>query len=310
MPSLRLLAALTPAVLAVALPAAAQARPHRHHVARHHHAAAAQPEHAVAVRPRGAAVASDSTTSFWSDDFSGPAGAAPDASRWSAEVGGGGWGNQELQTYTAPPANAALDGAGHLAITARPETVTGPDGITRDYTSARLITKTHMTFRYGRVDARVRVPAGRGLLAQVWALGDDVWTVGWPESGEIDLMEVLGGRPDTVVGSLHGPLDGGAPYAAWARSTETTAPASLAAGFHTYTMVWSPKGITMALDGRTYATYARSAVPAGGRWVFDKPFFLVLNLAVGGTWPGAPDATTPWPATMLVDWIRLTPLPR
>jgi beta-glucanase (GH16 family) len=149
------------------------------------------------------------------------------------------------------------------------------------------------------------VPAGRGLLAQFWALGDDVWTAGWPESGEIDVMEVLGERPGTVVGSLHGPLDGGAPYAAWARSTETTAPRSLAAGFHTYSAQWGPKSITMALDGRTYATYPRAVVPAGGRWVFDKPFFLVLNLAVGGVWPGAPEASTALPATMLVDSVRV-----
>jgi beta-glucanase (GH16 family) len=281
----RLLGAIVVCVLAAALPAAADARTHQ--------------------RPRKAVAADGARVPAFSDEFAGPAGAAPAPARWNAELGGNGWGNQELQTYTGAAANAALDGAGRLAITARREPVTGADGIARDFTSARLMTKGRFTFRYGRVEARIRVPAGRGLLAQFWAVGDDVWTAGWPESGEIDVMEVLGERPATVVGSLHGPLDGGAPYAAWARNTETTASSSLAAGFHTYSAQWSSTSITMALDGRTYATYRRSAVPAGGRWVFDKPFFLVLDLAVGGVWAGAPDASTAWPATMLVDSVRV-----
>jgi beta-glucanase (GH16 family) len=285
----RLLGAIVVCVLAAALPAAADARTHQ--------------------RPRKAVAADGARVPVFSDEFAGPAGAAPDPARWNAELGGNGWGNQELQTYTGAAGNAALDGAGRLAITARHEAVTGADGIARDFTSARLMTKGHFTFRYGRVEARIRVPAGRGLLAQFWAVGDDVWTAGWPESGEIDVMEVLGERPATVVGSLHGPLDGGAPYASWARSTETTAPRSLAAGFHTYSAQWSPTSISMALDGRTYATYRRSAVPAGGRWVFDKPFFLVLDLAVGGVWAGAPDASTAWPATMLVDSVRVYAAP-
>jgi beta-glucanase (GH16 family) len=280
---------LAACVLSAALPAAAEARTTQH--------------------PRKAAAAVGTPVPVWSDEFSGPAGAAPDPARWTAELGGHGWGNQELQTYTGARANAALDGAGRLAIRARREAVTGADGVARDFTSARLMTKGKFTFRYGRVEARIRVPAGRGLLAQFWAVGDDVWTAGWPESGEIDVMEVLGERPATVVGSLHGPLDGGAPYAAWARSTETTASRSLAAGFHTYSATWSPKSITMALDGRTYATYSRAIVPAAGRWVFDKPFFLVLDLAVGGVWAGAPGAATAWPATMLVDSIRVASSP-
>jgi beta-glucanase (GH16 family) len=283
--SRRRLGAIVACVLAAALPAGADARTHR--------------------RTSKALAAGGAQVPLWSDEFTGPAGAAPDPARWTAELGGNGWGNQELQTYTGAASNAALDGAGRLAITARRETVTGADGIARDFTSARLMTKGHFTFRYGRVEARIRVPAGRGLLAQFWAVGDDVWTAGWPESGEIDVMEVLGERPATVVGSLHGPLDGGAPYAAWARSTETTASRSLAAGFHTYSAQWSPTSISMALDGRTYATYPRSVVPAAGRWVFDKPFFLVLDVAVGGVWAGAPDASTPWPATMLVDSVRV-----
>ena len=258
------------------------------------------------AKPRKTGRAAQTASPVWADEFAGPAGAPPAATRWVAEVGGGGWGNQELQSYTARPQNAALDGAGHLAITARRETYTGPDGITRDFTSARLITKGRFTFRYGRVDARIKVPAGTGLLAQFWALGDDVWDVGWPESGEIDVMEVLGGRPRAVVGSLHGPLDNGVAWASWARNTETVAPTSLAAGYHTYSATWSATSISMALDGKTYASYTPADVPAGGRWVFDKPFFLVLNLAVGGVWPGAPAAATAFPARMLVDWVRVS----
>jgi len=267
-------------------------------------AVAAAPAHARPDRPahRHHVTAHRAVAPQLADEFNGPAGAPPDPWGWTPEVGGGGWGNDELQTYTDRPANASLDGRGHLAIVARREPAVGPDGIPRAFTSTRLTTATKVEFRYGRLEARVRVPAGRGLLSQVWALGADVWERGWPQSGEIDLMEVLGERPTRVVGSLHGPSRDGS---AWALNTEGSSGVSLAAGFHTYRMRWSPGRITMALDGRTYAIYTRSRLPGGARWAFDKPFFLVLDVAVGGRWPGAPDATTPFPATMLVDWIRL-----
>ena len=133
---------------------------------------------------------------IWSDEFNGAAGTSPSGSNWTAEQGGNGWGNNELQSYTNRPQNVSHDGAGNLAITARKETYTGPDGNTRGYTSARIHTKGKFSFTYGRLEARIRIPAGQGLWPAFWGLGDDVWDVGWPNCGEIDVMEALGNNPE------------------------------------------------------------------------------------------------------------------
>ncbi len=231
------------------------------------------------------------------DTFAGPAGAAPDAA-WQPQTGGRWGGGAELQAYTARASNVSLDGSGHLALTARRESYTGPEGATNSYTSARLETGGRLSFRYGRVSASMRVPAGAGYWPAFWALGDAAGGAQWPSAGEIDVAELIGQRPAAVDGHVHGPTATGTAYGS---GYERTAPSSLALGFHTYSALWLPDSVTFSLDGKDYGTVDRADLPAGQRWVLDQPEHLVLNLAVGGSWAGAPDASTPPTATLLVD---------
>lgn len=226
----------------------------------------------------------------WADDFDGPAGSAP-GPWWTAEVGAGG--DRELQTYRA--GNAALDGGGRLALTARYE----PDGT---ITSARLITKGAVTVCHGCVEARIRVPAGQGVWPAFWMLGTDIDAVGWPECGEIDVMEVVGSEPRTVHGTLHGPG-----YAGVERGIGTAHDAGvpLADGFHVYGVHWGPGRVRWLLDGAPYATLTPADVPSEA-WRFEHEFYLLLNLAIGGPWPGNEVEAPRLPATMLVDWVRVS----
>jgi beta-glucanase (GH16 family) len=222
-------------------------------------------------------------------------------SKWHPILGGGGFGNRELQYYTARRRNVAIVG-GKLELIARREVYTGADHVRRAYTSGAIETKGLFQTEYGGLEARIKLPAGRGLWPAFWAVGSDVGRVGWPRSGEIDVMENLGRDPFTVLGSIHGP-EPGKPRG-YALTSADRASTSLAAGYHTYAVLRSPGRIVFSLDGVPYATRTRASLPRGARWVFDKPFFLILTLAVGGSWPGPPDATTRFPATMSVDWVR------
>ncbi|GAA3494525.1 glycoside hydrolase family 16 protein [Streptomyces prasinosporus] len=241
----------------------------------------------------------------WSDEFDGPAGSAPDPGKWTLETGGSGNGNHELQYYRDSRDNAALDGDGNLVITARKNTDTGLQcwyGPCQ-YTSARLNTAKTFTQAYGRFEARIKVPRGQGMWPAFWMLGNDLGTAGWPNSGEIDIMENVGYEPGVVHGTLHGPgySGGGGIGAAY------TLPggASFADDFHVFAVDWSPEKITWSVDGRTYQT--RTPADLGGKkWVYDHPFFLILNLAVGGDWPGSPNADTRFPQTMTVDYVRVS----
>jgi beta-glucanase (GH16 family) len=237
----------------------------------------------------------------WKDEFNGPRGARPNPRKWRFDTGYG-WGDRELQSYTSRPRNASLDGRGHLVITARREHYTGADHRPASYTSARINSQAKFEFAYGHVDARIRVPAGRGLHPVFWALGSNLDKVGWPAAGEIDVMEVFGGDPFTVHGTLHGPRSGDGKYAVVA--TRRTR-ARLSKGFHVYGVSWRPGRIAFRLDGEVYAVRTPSDLPSASRWRFDHPFFLLLNVGVGPRWLGRPDATTPWPARMVVDWVRV-----
>jgi beta-glucanase (GH16 family) len=232
---------------------------------------------------------------LWLDEFDGPAGTPPSARHWRAELGDGGWGDDQLQRYTGDPANAALDGRGRLAITAR-RSAAGA------ITSARLITKGLVAARHGRVEARIKVPAGRGMWPAFWLLGTDIDAVGWPRCGEIDVMEVVGSEPRTVHGTLHGPGHAGVGLGIGAAHD---AGLDLTERFHVYAVDWAPGRITWSLDGAPYSTLGRADVPGGAR-VFEHDFFLLVNLAVGGSWPGNSTDDPPLPATMLIDWIRVT----
>jgi len=228
------------------------------------------------------------------DDFNGPAGARPDPAHWGYDLGGGGWGNDEAQVYTNSPANAALDGDGHLVITAR------RDG--NGFTSARLTTDGKMSFVHGRAEARLRMPRGAGLHPAFWLLGTDIGKVDWPASGELDVVETISGAQFIHNGAV-GPDTEGQPY-----KLEADLPIdpSFVDSFHTYWVQRDPGVVTMGVDDRTTGVFRAADLPAGDRWVFDKPFYLLLNVAVGGTWPGPANESTPSPAAMTVDWVRVT----
>lgn len=239
----------------------------------------------------------------WSDEFDGPAGTAPDNSKWVHDTGGSGWGNGELQYYTSSTRNAALDGKGNMALTARRE---NPSGYqchygTCQYTSARLLTAGKFGKTQGRFEARLKLPIGQGMWPAFWMLGNNVFADGWPNSGELDVMENIGKEPGTVWGSIHGPGYSGANAA----NAGYTLPNGKALGdaFHTFTADWGPDSITWYIDGIPYSRKTKADTP--GPWVFDHDFFLLLNLAVGGHWPGAPDAGTAFPQSLLVDYVRV-----
>ena len=240
----------------------------------------------------------------WSDEFKGVKKSSVDSRRWHHETGGA-WGEGELQSYTPRKANSHQDGRGRLRIVARAERFRGMDSIMRDYTSARISTQDRYSFRYGVFEARLQMPVGRGVWPAFWALGTDIDDVGWPECGEIDVMEHLGQEPTTASGTIHGPRDGGGANTDYkpGRSIVHTTP--LAQEFHTYGVQWLLGNIQFYFDGRPYWSITAADLPAGSRWVFDHPFFLVLNIAVGGKWPGSPDASTTFPQALLVDYVRV-----
>ncbi len=232
----------------------------------------------------------------WQDEFEGPAGSAPDASKWSYDLGATGWGNQELENYTNARQNSELNGEGQLVITARREASGG-------YTSARLKTEGKFAFTYGRVEARIRVPKGQGIWPAFWMLGEDIKTVGWPAGGEIDIMENIGKEPQVNHGSVHGPgYSGGSAITSQVKLPRT---AALGDDFHVYGLNWSPNRLEFSFDGQVYETVTPAALPPNQKWIFDKPMFLLLNVAVGGQWPGNPDQTTEFPQKMLVDYVRV-----
>jgi beta-glucanase (GH16 family) len=236
-------------------------------------------------------------TLTWSDEFDGPAGASVDGSKWSFDVGGGGWGNNELEYYTARTDNAALDGNGNLAIVARAESYGG-----RNYTSARLNSGGKFFQAYGRFEARIRLPAGRGLWPAFWTLGENIGSVGWPSCGELDIMENIGSEPSTNHGSAHGPgYSGGNPLTA----TYALPAGRFSDGFHTFALEWQPDQVRWYVDDQLYETRTPADLPPGTQWVYDHPFFVILNVAVGGSFPGAPDGSTVFPQTMLVDYVRV-----
>lgn len=236
------------------------------------------------------------TAYAFDDEFDGPANAAPDTSKWRYDTGSHGFGNNELQTYTDARANAHLDGAGHLIIHV--------DRTASGYTSARLKTEGVFSAKFGHIEARLKLPTGRGLWSTFWMLGANFSTIGWPSCGEVDIMENVGQDSSTNTGSVHGPgYSGGG-----AISQRATLPGGrlLSDDFHVFAIDWTAQAITFLLDGTAYQTVTPATLPPGGEWVFDRPFFLLLNVAVGGNLPGPPDDTTVFPQEMVVDYIRVT----
>jgi len=237
----------------------------------------------------------------WSDEFSAPDGSPVDTTKWVSESGGNGWGNQELEYYTPRPENAFQQG-GNLVIKVLQEKYTGADGVTRDYTSARLKTAGKFSQTYGRFEARIKIPQRQGIWPAFWMLGDDISKIGWPKCGEIDIMENIGKEPATVHGTIHGPgYSGGKGIGSPYKLPDQ----HFADDFHVYAVEWEAKAIRFYVDDHLYATRTPADLPQGTKWVYDHPFFMLLNVAVGGGWPGNPDATSVFPQTMLVDYVRV-----
>ena len=242
---------------------------------------------------------------IWSDEFDGPANTPPDPAKWGYDIGGGGWGNAEWQYYTDRTENAALDGNGSLVITAKTEDPASTPyrclyGACL-YTSARLLTKGKFEFTYGRVEARIKIPSTQGIWPAFWMLGSNINTKPWPSCGEIDILENIGKEPTTVHGTIHGP--GYAGSAGPSQAYTQTVP--FAEDYHIYALEWEPQAIRWYVDGNLYGTKTPADLEQGRQWVFDHPFFLILNVAVGGQWPGLPDETTRFPQTMKVDYVRV-----
>jgi beta-glucanase (GH16 family) len=233
-----------------------------------------------------------------SDEFDGAEGTPPDPALWTYDVGGDGWGNGQLEFNTDRVENVSLDGEGHLRIVAREESYMG-----NDYTSARIKTQGLFQQKYGRFEASMKLPAGQGLWPAFWMLGADIDEVGWPESGEIDIMEFRGQEPELVHGTLHGPgYSGAEPISGTFRLRDGE---TFTDDFHIFAVEWDPGRITFSVDSEVYHAVNSSDVNARGDWVFDHDFFVLLNLAVGGGFVGPVGPNTVFPATVLVDYVRI-----
>ena len=207
----------------------------------------------------------------WSDDFNVPG--SPDPTKWGFDLGGGGWGNNELEYYTNRQVNAIVSN-GTLKIIAQKESYNGSQ-----YTSARMLSNNLYSFEYGRMDVRAKLPAGTGTWPAIWMLGNDLATAGWPACGEIDVMEQSGSLKSTIYGTLHYPTEAGQ-YGDGSSTTTTTA----SSAFHVYTTLWTPTSIQLLMDSVVYYT-----LPNKLSLPFNQPFFIILNVAMGGNFGGTVD---------------------
>ena len=233
---------------------------------------------------------SQSWNLVWLDEFNGT---TIDQKNWTFDKGGNGWGNVEMEYYTDRPENAREEN-GLLVIEARQEQYEG-----LPYTSARLNSRGLQEFQYGRIEARMKLPSGQGMWPAFWMLGSNA---SWPLGGEIDIMEYIGKTPNTVYQTVHGPgysgTNGiGSHFALTADSLKND--------FHVYAIEWAPNEIRWYVDDLQVFKMTPDQIPAGTQWVYDHPFFIILNLAVGGSWPGFPDSTTIFPQQLQVDYVRV-----
>jgi beta-glucanase (GH16 family) len=255
-------------------------------------APAASPTPAATPTPAPTPIAvPDGWKLVWHDEFDAP---EIDRANWNFDEGAGGWGNGEAQFYTSRPENARIE-SGVLIIEARQEKYEGSY-----YTSARLKTQDLREFQYGRIEARLKVPSGAGTWPAFWMLGSSFNGKNWPDCGEIDIMEYVGREPDLVIGTAHGPgYSGALGLSKWNRQEYNISDA-----FHTYAIEWQPGQVQWYYDGAEYFTVTRADV--GDReWVFDQPFFVILNLAIGGTLGGTIGLDTKFPKQFEVDYVRV-----
>ncbi len=262
--------------------------------------------------PSSSSTVSPSTGAWiqiWSDEFDGAAGARVDSTKWRYDTTDGcaagncGWGNDEKQYYTDSPDNIALNGLGQLQIVAR----RAPAGLTCHYgpcryTSAKVTTRGKLDVPPGRVEARIKLPTGQGLWPAFWMLGHGFPAAPWPECGELDIMEHRGSAPATTSSALHGPgYSGNTPFA----HAHSLPQGTFADDFHTFSVEWDSLQVRFFVDDSVHYVVTRGEVEHVGRSVLDQPYFLILNLAVGGTFDGDPASDAIFPATMLVDYVRV-----
>jgi len=233
----------------------------------------------------------------WSDDFAGASGNAPDNTKWSLDIGTGtkGWGNDELQYYTNRSSNIQLDGSGKLVITARSESFSGAY-----FTSARIKTKGKFSQVYGRFEARIKTPTGPGLWPAFWMLGANIDTKPWPQCGEIDIMEQRGQQPAITHGTLHGPGYSGGNSIGKAYALTN---GRFDTDYHIYAVEWGENYIDFFVDNFLFQRLTPDDVT--GQWVYNQPFYLLLNVAVGGNFVGFPTSGTPFPQSMYVDYVKV-----
>lgn len=233
----------------------------------------------------------------WEDDFDGLAGESPDSAKWTYDIGTGanGWGNSELQYYTDRPENISMDGEGNLAITARSESFGGSG-----FTSARIKTQNLFDQAYGRFEARLKTPWGPGIWPAFWMLGSNINEVSWPQCGEIDIMELRGQQPNLINGTLHGPGYSGGSAITKVFGFEND---RFDVDYHLFAVEWGVDYIDFFVDDILYQRLTPADVK--GEWVYDHPFFMILNVAVGGNYVGFPTTQTPFPQTMLVDYVKV-----
>lgn len=238
----------------------------------------------------------------WADEFN-----TIDLNNWSFETGGGGFGNNEREYYTNGQNSFihydASAGSNVMVIEARRDNPAnyGCWYGRCEYTSSRMVSSNKKTFKYGRIEARMKLPQTQGIWPAFWMLGSNIGQVGWPASGEIDIMEHVGFEPSITHGAIHGPgYSGNTPFMGTNYLNQ-----SVDAGFHVYAVEWNTNGISWFVDGNKFYSVTRAQVQTYGNWVYDQPFFLLLNVAVGGTWPGNPDGSSSFPQRMSVDYIRV-----
>ncbi|MEM6343769.1 MAG: family 16 glycosylhydrolase [Bacteroidota bacterium] len=228
----------------------------------------------------------------WSDEFDG---SSLNESDWTYELGDGcdkglcGWGNNELQNYTNDVSNLKIED-GRMTITARDDN--------NQYTSARIITQKKQEFQFGRIDARAKMPKGQGIWPAIWLLGTNIDEVSWPMCGEIDIMEIVGHEPDVTHGTVHFDDSG---YKT-STSSYTLVGSDFSDEFHVYSIVWDRNIMTWYIDNIPFKTFRKDNI---GTYPFNQPFFFILNVAVGGNWPGNPDGSTSFPQEMVVDYVRI-----
>jgi len=270
-----------------------------------------------------------SQTLIWQDEFAQPVGSGPDPSKWTHDLGDHGWGNAELQCYTDSRENAFVV-ADAEATDGRALVIRALRDSEGRYTSARIKTQGKFAAKFGRIEARLKLPKGQSVWAAFWTLGATIGECGWPECGEIDIMELLGHEPDKVYGTIHGPghsggdnqttahyrigkrdtdgsVGGDLPRGDWQNSARRgVAETDFSTGYHVFAVEWQPGRIEWFVDGERYHSLTPADLPEGARWVFDDtPQFILLNLAVGGHWPGYPDDTTEFPQDYRIDYVRV-----